>query len=225
MKSGSASAKFTNNPPKRFPLGDMQPKNNDHSLFRNITLFFPALLIILSLFSCFGENKQLGEAINNRDSLPVMRTLGVTTFVSDSGVTRYHIDAEEWLIYDKKRPSYWAFEKGVYLESFDSLFHVEANIKADTAYYFDKEHLWKLMGGVKINSIKGDKLETELLYWNESTRRIYSDRFTRFEDPDKIMFGYGFESDQQLINPRIHNIEGVLYFDEDATQTDNDSIK
>ena len=77
----------------------------------------------------------MADAITERDSLPVMDTRGVTTLISDSGVTRYRVNTEEWLIFDKKKPSYWAFEKGIYLEQFDSLFHVDASIKADTANY------------------------------------------------------------------------------------------
>ena len=81
----------------------------------------------------------MADAITERDSLPVMDTRGVTTLISDSGVTRYRVNTEEWLIFDKKKPSYWAFEKGIYLEQFDSLFHIDASIKADTAYYYDSE--------------------------------------------------------------------------------------
>lgn len=51
----------------------------------------------------------MGEAITERDSLPVMTTLGVTTLISDSGVTRYRVNTEEWMMYDRKKPSYWAF--------------------------------------------------------------------------------------------------------------------
>ena len=80
-----------------------------------------------SLFSsCSGKKKELGDAITERDSMAVMDTRGVTTLVSDSGVTRYRINTEEWLVFDRKNPPYWAFEKGVYLEKFDSIFQVEA---------------------------------------------------------------------------------------------------
>ena len=127
------------------------------------------MLVLLS--SCSGKKKQLAEAIKERDSLPLMDTRGVTTLISDSGVTRYRIKTDEWLIYDKKRPSYWAFEKGVYLEKFDSLLHVDASIKADTAYYYDKQKLWKLSGHVAIKNQKGDKFNTEVLYWNEATQK------------------------------------------------------
>ena len=75
-------------------------------------------MVMLLLFSsCSGKKKELGDAITERDSMAVMDTRGVTTLVSDSGVTRYRINTEEWLVFDRKNPPYWAFEKGVYLES------------------------------------------------------------------------------------------------------------
>ena len=81
----------------------------------------------------------MGEAITERDSLPVMDTRGVTTLISDSGMIRYRINTEEWKVFDRKVPPYWAFEQGVYLEKFDTLFQVEASIEADTAYFYNKE--------------------------------------------------------------------------------------
>ena len=111
----------------------------------SITIAFGAIVMLLLFPSCGGKEKKLGEAITERDSLPSMATMDVVTYISDSGVTRYRMDADEWLVYDRKKPSYWAFEKGVYLEQFDSVFNVDASIKADTAYYYDKQKLWKLM--------------------------------------------------------------------------------
>ena len=96
-------------------------------------------MVMLLLFSaCSGRKKELGAAITERDSLPVLDTRGITTLVSDSGITRYRILTEEWLVFDRKSPPYWAFEKGIYLEKFDTLFQVEASIKADTAYFYNK---------------------------------------------------------------------------------------
>lgn len=186
---------------------------------------FGGIVMLLLFSSCDGKKKVLGEAITERDSLPVMDTRGVTTLISDSGVTRYRINTEEWLMFDKKQPSYWAFEKGIYLEQFDSLFHVDASIKADTAYYYDKERLWKLIGNVDIKNLKGERFNTELLYWNEATQKVYSDKFIRIEQPDKVITGHGFDSNQQMTVYVIHNMEGVIYVDEDADKAKTDSVK
>ena len=111
----------------------------------SITIALGVMVMFLLFSSCSGRKKEMGAAITERDSLPVMDTKGVTTLISDSGITRYRVNTVEWLIYDRKNPPYWAFEKGIYLEKFDSVFHTEASIKADTAYYYNKKELWKLM--------------------------------------------------------------------------------
>ena len=191
----------------------------------SITIVLGAIVMLLFFSSCGGKKKELGEAITERDSLPSMATLGVVTYISDSGVTRYRMEAEEWLMYDRKRPSYWAFEKGVYLEQFDSLFNVDASIKADTAYFYDKQKLWKLMGNVDIKNRKGERFNTELLYWNQATEKVYSDRFIRIEQPDRIITGYGFDSNQQMTIYQIRNMGGIFYVDEEEQKTPTDSVR
>ena len=155
----------------------------------------------------------LGTAVTERDSLPVMDTRGVTTLISDSGIIRYRIKTDEWLVFDRKNPSYWAFEKGIYLENFDSTFQVEASIQSDTAYYYDKQKLWKLMGNVFIKNLRGEKFNTELLYWDQEKEKVYSDRFIRIEQPDRIITGRGFDSNQQMTIYNIHMPEGIFYVD------------
>jgi hypothetical protein len=175
------------------------------------------IAVLVSFIAC-NERKVLGAAITERDSMSVMTTLGVTTFVSDSGITRYRLDTEEWLVYDKKDPSYWAFEKGVYIEQFDTLLNIEATIQADTLYYYDKEKLWKALSNVEIVNRTGDRYLTSLLYWDENKKRIYTDRHIRIEKQDgQIMEGNGFESDQEMRNPRIRNMSGIFYITESDT--------
>lgn len=191
----------------------------------SITIAFGAIVMLLLFSSCNDKKKALGAAITERDSLPVLNTVGVTSLISDSGVTRYRVKTDEWLVYDRKRPSYWAFEKGVYLEQFDSLPHVEASIKADTAYYYDREKLWKLIGHVDIKNRKGERFNTELLYWNQAERKVYSDKFIRIQQPDRIITGYGFDSNEQMTVYVIHNIGGVFDVDEHAPTAPSDSLK
>lgn len=195
----------------------LRPKSNNFINRNNagITTIIAIVVMLLSFFSCGNRKKELGEAIAERDSLPRMATVGVTTFVSDSGITQYKVEAEEWLVFDRKNPSYWSFEKGLYLEKFDSLFNVDASIKADTAYYYDKEKLWKLIGNVEIKNLKGERFNTELLYWDEKKEKVYSDRHIRIEQIERITEGKGFESNQQMTNYKILKMTGEYYFDQE----------
>ena len=198
----------------------------------NITVVVWTTVMFVLFPACSGDNKNLAEAITERDSLPTMRTLGVTTLISDSGITRYKIITEEWEIYDKKNPPYWAFEKGVYLEKFDSLFHIDASIKADTAYYYEKKKLWELRSNVHISNLQGDKFDTQLLFWDEAKEQIYSDKPIHIEQADKSIINgqYGFKSNQQLTEYEIYNSGGEFVVEDtapaDSTKaTASDSIK
>ena len=198
----------------------LQPINVVYHRNTSITIVLGAMVMLLLFSSCSGRKKDLGAAITERDSLPVMDTRGVTTLISDSGITRYRINTEAWLVFDRKNPPYWAFEKGVYLEKFDSLFQVEASIKADTAYFYNKEELWKLMGNVDVKNLKGERFNTDLLYWDQRKQKVYSDQFIRIEQPDRIITGRGFESNQQMTVYTIRQPEGIFYVDEEATAAD-----
>ena len=184
----------------------------------NITVVVWTTVMFVLFPACSGDNKNLAEAITERDSLPTMRTLGVTTLISDSGITRYKIITEEWEIYDKKNPPYWAFEKGVYLEKFDSLFHIDASIKADTAYYYEKKKLWELRSNVHIRNLQGDKFDTQLLFWDEAKEQIYSDKPIHIEQADKSIINgqYGFKSNQQLTEYEIYNSGGEFVVEDTA---------
>lgn len=187
--------------------------------FINITAAFYAAVMFVLFPACSGKDKNLAEAITERDSLPSMRSLGVTTLISDSGITRYKIITEEWTVFDKKDPPYWAFEKGVYLEKFDSLFRIDASIKADTAYYYEKKKLWELRSNVSIRNLKGDKFDTELLFWDEKKEEIYSDKYIRIEQEDKTITGYGFESNQELTEYQIRNTTGIFTVEDNSATT------
>lgn len=194
----------------------LKQKNQTYLKTLNITAAFLAAVMFVLFPSCSGKNKKLAEAIAENDTLPSMKSLGVTTLISDSGITRYKIVAEEWLIHDKKNPPYWAFEKGVYLEKFDTLFRVDASIKADTAYYHEKKKLWELRGHVQILSQRGDKFQTDLLFWDEKKEKVYSDKFIQIEQEDKVIKGYGFESNQDLSEYEIKNTTGIFTIEDTA---------
>lgn len=198
-------------------------KKSEHRISTSITVAVWATVMFLFFTSCGGGKKQLADAIDDKDSLPDMKNIGVTSFVSDSGMIRYKIVTDEWLIYSKKNPPYWAFEKGLYIEKFDTLFRVDASIKADTAYYHEKKEIWELRGNVHIQNQAGDKFDTELLFWNQAKEKIYSDKFIKIEQEDKILTGYGFESDQQMKEYVIMKPEGIFTIEDnapiDTTQT------
>lgn len=186
-------------------------RNKTYVFCRSTHLLVWGLLILLVLVSCDVKKKKFVKAIQNRDSMPVLATYDVNSLISDSGIIRFRLKAKEWLIYDRRHPSKWAFEKGFYVEQFDSAMNIEANIKCDTAYFFDQEKLWHLIGHVAIKNRQGEHFNTQELFWNQSSQKIYTEKFISAELVDRIIKGHGFESNQQMTVWRIKNISGIFY--------------
>lgn len=172
----------------------------------------PAVVVMLLLFSasCSKEKKDVVEVQFDPEQTYTLRTTDVTNLISDSGITRYRLSAKEWLVYGKAAEPYSYFPAGIYVEKFDTLFHTEASIKADTAYNYDKKGLWKLIGNVVVNNLQGENFQTSLLFWDQKKEKIYTDRYFRFEQKDQIITGIGFESNQDMTNYRYFNSTGVF---------------
>lgn len=173
-----------------------------------------AVVVLIFLTSC--QEKQFNApAIECRDSLAVMSTYGVSTLISDSGRISYKIDAEEWFVFDKRQPPYWAFEKGVYLEKYDHNLNIEATIKCDTAYYYSEQKLWKLIGNVDIRNPKDERFFTDLMYWDQDKELIYSDAYIKIEQEDQVTEGVGFSSNQSMTVWEIKNTKGIYAIKEE----------
>lgn len=180
-------------------------------------------MLFLSV-SCSGGKEPVTDAITNRDSVPVMVTRDVSTYISDSGVVRYKIITDEWRVYDRLDPSMWTFEQGIYLEKFNNDLSIEAVIIADTAYYYDKQELWELRGNVHIENEQDEEFDTQLLFWNQKTKRVYSDLYIRIRQQKRIITGIGFTSNQDFTRYTIKNTQGIFPIKEETAPTDSISM-
>lgn len=173
-----------------------------------------AVVVMIFLASC-QEKQYNAPTIERRDSLAVMSTYGVSTLISDSGRISYKIEADEWFVFDKRNPPHWAFEKGVYLEKYDHDMNIEATIKCDTAYYYNEQKLWKLIGNVDIKNPNDERFFTDLMYWDQENEKIYSDAYIKIEQEDQITEGIGFSSNQSMTLWEIKNTKGIYAIKEE----------
>jgi LPS export ABC transporter protein LptC len=170
------------------------------------------MAVVSSFFclSCGNKDKQLGTAITNRDSTSVITTRGVDMLISENGVIRYHVIAEEWKIFDKMDPPFYSMEQGVLLEILDTLMQVESTLMADTAYYMNNEELWRLRHDVHAENVNKEEFDTQELFVNNRNNRMYSDSLIRIKQEKQVIIGHGFESNSNLTEYTIRKTEGVF---------------
>lgn len=196
-----------------------------------ITTALVAVAMLLLLFpSCGQENKEVVDVTFDPETTFTLRATDVASLISDSGITRYRLNAKEWLVYGKATDPSWYFPEGIYVEKFDTLFNPEASIKADTAYYWTKKELWKLIGNVHIENLEGEKLDSPELFWDQKKERVYSDKpMHLLKSNGKEIFGKdGFEANQDLTDYKIYNSSadlGEFNTSSDSTSLISDSTK
>ena len=80
-----------------------------------------------------------------------------------------------------------------------------------------------------MESLQGEHFETSQLFWDQKQEKVYSDKFMRIEQEDKIITGIGFESNQDMTQYKIFNSQGIFPVSDapaDTTRTAQiDSIK
>lgn len=169
------------------------------------------MLLFIIANSCTHKTPQQKiEAIENRAEIPGLDVKEVTTVISDSGITRYRISAPRWQIYDKAIEPYWLFPEGLHLEDFDQNIEVNASVDAKYAHFNQTKQIWELDKDVIAVNLKGEKFETQQLFWDQKFEKIYSDSFITITQATMVITGYGFESDQTMTRYVIRNPQGIF---------------
>ena len=156
---------------------------------------------------CTAEVEHLAEAVSGKDSLLFMHSRGINTFISDSGVMRYHMVVEEWDIYNGQggEPATWKFMKGMLMERFDEKFHVDLFVQSDTAY-LHRQQLWELRGRVVVRNVNGDVFRTEDLDAHE----MWNHQYIHITTPERELEGTEFRSNEQMTRYAVRNSIGVF---------------
>lgn len=165
---------------------------------------------MLILSSCTEQNKKLSYALSEKDSLPTLSSIGISTLISDSGIIRYKLVTEQWDIFSRDNVNKWVFTKGLYIEKFDQNLHRDAIIQADTAYYYDDRKMWELRGRVFVRNQEGTVFRTTLLFWDQNKSEIFSDRNMLVVTPVRELRGTQFRSNERMTDYTVSNPKGFF---------------
>ena len=155
------------------------------------------------MLSCSQRNTGITTIDVDVTTQPLLHGEVISSLISDSGVTRFRLETKVWDTYSNDTIAYSYFPEGIYVEQFDSLFQVSGYVRADTAYYFERTGLWRLIGNVLIKSVEGNICETSELFWNSrepasSMESIHTDKFVQITTPTKFITAEGLKANQSL---------------------------
>lgn len=165
------------------------------------------------LFSCGAEPVTTEDA--NLEALMTEYSEDLSIVMSESGRKSYHFETPLMEGYGMARDPYREFRKGIKITSFDkdSVGAVAAVLVANYAINYENRHLWEAKGDVVVTKSDGKKLFTSQLFWNQATKRIYSNVDSKIVIGEEVHNCEGFETDESMTDWTYRKLTGVTYFD------------
>lgn len=182
-----------------------------------------ALLILGSailLFSCKSKTAVVEESL---DAIKTEESENLTIIMSENGRKSYIFKTPLLEGYTLGRDPYREFRKGISITTYqdDSLTTVNSILVANYAIYYEKRKLWEAKGDVVITKHDGTRLYTQQLFWNSITKRIYSNVDTKLVTDTDEVIGEGFESDEDMTEPRFRRWKGKMQVDTEQLRSES----
>ena len=139
---------------------------------------------------------------------------------SDSAHVKVEITAPVLDHYESESP-YIEMPKGLHAIFYDKGMEVKSRLQADYGIRYERDQRIEANRNVVVINEKGDQLNTEHLVWDERTEKLTSDQFVKITTKDEIIFGNGFEANQDFSKYKIFNIKGTIALKNDGHDKDS----
>ena len=168
------------------------------------------------LISC---ERKSGGAEEDPETLMTQQSDSLTIIASENGRKSYRFFTPLMERYELAREPYMEFRKGVDVVTYaDSTGMVESTLVADYAIFFENQKLWEAKGNVVATNAKGQILETQQLFWNQKTHKIYSNVDSKVTQGTDVIVGVGFESDEDFEDFTFRRPKGKVTVDTEPTR-------
>jgi LPS export ABC transporter protein LptC len=168
-----------------------------------------ALAFVFSFAVLTGCTQRTAPPVSNTtDSrgLPDQESWNSRVVFSDTGVVKAILFATHVASYDARHET--TLDSGVTVDFYNPDGAHTSQLKAKRGRVDDLTKDLDAYENVVFRSDSGTVVKTEYLHWNNTTRKITSDKFVRVDSPKEHLEGYGFEADQSLKNYVIFRVSG-----------------
>ncbi|MBQ3175299.1 MAG: LPS export ABC transporter periplasmic protein LptC [Bacteroidales bacterium] len=173
---------------------------------KNISLVAIAYVIATIVVSC-GNKTVVGEIVDV-NAIPRQTVNDMYAVQTNNGILQMRMEAKLMQRFqnDSTKISYELFPEGFDVYAYNNEGLLETHIHSEVAKHTTtkNDEKWEAYGNVVIkNFIKGERMETDTLYWDRETKRIFTHRLVKMFSPQGFMQGYGMHSDEMARNAQI----------------------
>ena len=180
--------------------------------FLNIYIYAIAFGIVLVGSGCESQIAEMQRELSEKD-LQIERIEGVEILYSDSAIVRMRIEAPTLLNYIQLGRERKTFPDGLEVKFFDGKGRVTSTLTANYAMQIPRESRIIIQDKVVVKSATNETLETDELIWDEREKILYTDKWVKVTTTDELIYGYGFESNQDFTEWQINKVNGRFTVD------------
>ena len=177
-----------------------------------LTIIHLTLIMAVFLTSCQTDIQTINEIISLKDS-PSESMKDAEIIYSDSARVKMKLNAVQLDRFPGEK-EYIEMPKGMNILFYDDSMKVSSRLKADYGIRYEKDKRMEAKRNVEVVNVKGEKLNTEHLIWDDTKDSIYTKAFVKITTKDEVMWGAGLRSNQDFTKYKITNVTGVKYLQE-----------
>ena len=174
----------------------------------NSKIFFTLALFSAIFFGCENDENKV-DLITKKTRLPVETATGIEVLYSDSAKIKAKLKAPLMNRYTHPKP-YVEMPKGVDLKFYDDSLNIISTLTSNYAINRESEDIMEARNNVVVVNKKGEQLNTEHLIWDQKAKKIYSNVFAKITTKDEVIYGNGFEANEDFTNYKINHVKGTF---------------
>jgi len=167
------------------------------------------LLLLFCIVTSCEPDIQKVQLIADKEKFPLEAADNVELLYSDSARVKVKLTAGRMERYTGEDP-YLELPKGVNVLFYSDSLTVKSSLRANYAVRYENRNIMEARNDVVVINEKGEKLNTEHLIWDEQKAKIYSEEFVKITTKDEIIYGNGFEANEDFTKYKIFNIKGII---------------
>jgi len=203
-----------------------EPPNNNpiplktSSLVREKVLAFiftsgiVAIFITALLPSCKND-VQTVLSLDVVDTLPELTARDIEILYSEKARVQIRL-ISPYLVNKTEEEPILLFPEGFTVFFYDSAMNLQSTITADYGISYEKKKIMEARHNVVVENMeKGEKLNTEELFWDRGKQIIYSNKFVKLTSGEQVFTGDGLTSAEPFDELFISNPKGLLEIKEE----------
>lgn len=181
---------------------------------------FFLLIVGLVVASCGSGDLKKVQQITLKEEIQVDSTKGAEIIYSDSAKVKANLKAP-LLLYFKTENPYYEMPQGIDVTFYDENLQPSSNVVADYAIRREHEKLVELKKNVIATNSEGKTFKSEELFWDENTKKFYSNTLVTITTDQATISGTSFWAWEDFSYYEIKQGAGPIKFNTAADSLGN----